>query len=493
MYFLVVGVISWLLMAATMASATEPGFLHLRQVWAPLPELWVYYDMDGESIEAPDASFFTATVGTHPAHIEEISRFEDTSEGVSYVFLVDISRSLKLQFGQVQKALQQWIQTLKTEDRAAIMTFGEDVKVAQDFTGDKALLLQKVERLAATDDKTQLHRGLVGAVDLARARLDEHLPRYRVIVTLSDGQDDFPGGMTQQEVIERLKENRTPIFALGFAPGTYTTKEKEALQALGVLARTSGGEYLAASGKTLEDAYARLRQRIRQVLVARLRCPVCVGDGQVHRVQLSYTAESKTFTDGLSVRLLPGLQPVPRPQPVSPSRLLPASSPERSWWPYALASLFIACGVVAAVLHLRKSIQKQQENEEIEQEQRPIDPVVTDIPSRPPISDGISIRLTLVGKTRMPKAFIAHLGDQVVIGRSQTECSIVIAHDPDISACHCVLTHERGLVFVHDLDSLSGTLVNGVPIVGRHKLQTDDVLLLGRTKLRFSLSDEAEK
>jgi hypothetical protein len=239
-------------MVATIASATGPVVLHLRQVWAPLPELWVYYDVDGESIETPDASLFTATVGTHPARVEKISRFEDTLEGVSYVLLVDISRPLKLQFSQVQKALKQWVQSLKAEDRAAIMTFGEEVKVVQDFTGDTALPL-------------------------------------------------------------------------------------------------------------------------------------------------------------------------------------------------------------------------------------------------PATNDGIHIRLTLVGKARMPRAFTTHLVDQVVIGRSQTECGVVISNDPDISACHCALTRERGLIFVHDLDSLSGTLVNGVPIVGRHKLQTDDVLLIGRTKLRFSLSDEAEK
>ena len=173
-------------MAATVASATEPVALHLRQVWASLPELWVYYDMDGEPTEVSDTSLFTAMVGTYPARIEEVNWFEDTSEGVSYVLLVDISRSLKLQFSQVQEALARWIQTLKAEDRAAIVTFGEDVNVAQDFTDDKALLLRKVEQLAATDNKTQLHCGLVRAMDLTRARLDENLPRYRVIVTLSE-------------------------------------------------------------------------------------------------------------------------------------------------------------------------------------------------------------------------------------------------------------------------------------------------------------------
>ncbi|MBI3797925.1 MAG: FHA domain-containing protein [Deltaproteobacteria bacterium] len=63
----------------------------------------------------------------------------------------------------------------------------------------------------------------------------------------------------------------------------------------------------------------------------------------------------------------------------------------------------------------------------------------------------------------------------------------------DVAARHCALRRERGLVFVRDLGALRGTLVNGVPISGRHKLQTDDVLLLGRTKLGFSLRDEAEK
>jgi Mg-chelatase subunit ChlD len=465
---------------ARVASAAEPDSLRVRLATGKVPEVTLYFDLvggNGQPVAIPQPSQFTLTVGALPAGNPQLQRFEHANEGVAYIFLVDISKSLKPeQFAQVRAALANWVEALTDKDRAAVLTFGKEVKFLQDFTGDKKSLQGVIESLAPTDTLTQLHQGLMRALEFGK-RADPDLPRYRVIVILSDGQDDFPGGVTSQEVLDRLKEDRVPIYALGFAPLTAAVKDKDALKALGVFARTSGGEYLEASGDQLEADYAALRQHIRQVFVVRFLCPTCIADGQVQRVQLTHTAGTKTLTDGLSVRLLPHSVAVP----ASSAPAVTTTVTGNARWPYRMAGIIIACLFVGG---LALFLTRKQPVEE--------DTAPPSLPVATPSFQGagIQIRLTEIGNIRPVRAYVVRLVDQLVIGSRPSDCEVVIPDDPDISFRHCVLVRENDMVFIRDLNSRNGTLVNGVPIIGRHKLNEEDILLLGRTKLRFLRAHE---
>ncbi|MBM4257056.1 MAG: VWA domain-containing protein [Deltaproteobacteria bacterium] len=417
------------------------------------------------------------SVGASPAVSLQLQRFEHTGEGVAYIFLVDVSQSLKPErFAQMRTALTDWVQEMRESDRAVVITFGKEVKLIQDFTRDKESLQSAIASLAATDTLTQLHLGLVRALEVGK-RADLDLPRYRVIVILSDGQDDFPGGVTSQEVLDRVKEDRMPIYALGFAPTAATVKDKEALKALGVFARTSGGEYLDASGDQLEAEYALLRQRIRQVFVAHFLCSACIANGQVHWIQLTHTAGTRRLTDGVALRLLPNNIAA------SPASLLtpPASAVTgNSHWPYRMVGAVLACVFVGGLILLLMR-KPQPVAEEVASTPLPVAPPV----SLASVDVGLQVRLAEVGARRPAKVYVTRLIDQLVIGGSATECDVVITGDPDIAARQCVLVREYDKVFVSDVDARSRTLVNGVPIAGRHRLYEDDILLLGRTKLRF--------
>jgi len=476
----------WLLLSIDTAHAADPESLRVRYAWAAVPDASVYFDLldaNNQAIEKPQAQQLTLTIGSSSATIGQVEPFAQANEGVAYVLLVDISKSLKLeQFVRVRTALKGWIQALIDKDRVAIVTFGKEVKLIHDFTGDKESLQKTVDTLAPTDDLTQLHQGFMRALEMGK-RADANLPHYRVIVTLSDGQDDFPGGVTAQEVLDRLKEDRVPIYTLGFAPPSLSGKEKDALKALGVLARTSGGEYLEAKGDRLEADYAALRQRIRRVFVAHVSCPTCVADGQVQRLQLTQTAGTRTLTDGLSLRLLPRVAAVTAPA-ATPTASVPLTPSEKTWWwPYAAGGILIALLAGAPFLLRRR---KPVVTPAAAGEEEPDSPLPSAVTS-PARASGLRVRLTVVGNVKPTKAYDVNLVDQAVIGRHPTECAVIIADDSEISARHCQLVREDEAVFVRDLESRNGTLVNGVPIVGRHKLCDDDLLSIGRTNLRCSL------
>ncbi len=480
MNFKLAVLVFWLSLFPHSVHAANPESLRVRHAWAAVPEASVYFDLldaTNQPIETPYVQQLTLTIGSASATIKQVEPFEQTKEGLAYVLLIDISQSLKpAQFARVRTALKGWIQALTDKDRAAIVTFGKEVKLIHDFTGDKESLQKTVTTLAPTDDLTQLHQGFIRALELGK-RADTNLPQYRVIVTLSDGQEDFPGGVTAQEVLDRLKEDRIPIYTLGITPSSLSEKQKDALKALGVLARTSGGEYVEVKGDRLEADYAALRQRIRRVFVARGSCSACVADGQVQRVQLTQTSATRTVTDGMPLRLLPRVATAP------PATAVPGRASEKMWWwPYAAGGMLVVLlAGVPFLLRRRRPVPTPPAGED--GDDSPLPPTVTASAKE----SGLRVRLTIVGNTKPTKAYDVNLVDQVVIGRHPTECAVIITDDPEISARHCQLVCEDEAVFVRDLESRNGTLVNGVPIVGRHKLCDDDLLSLGRTNLRFSL------
>jgi uncharacterized membrane protein len=74
--------------------------------------------------------------------------------------------------------------------------------------------------------------------------------------------------------------------------------------------------------------------------------------------------------------------------------------------------------------------------------------------------------------------------DYTVVGRAET-CDVRF-NDPDVSRAHAALQRQGGAVYLQDLGSTAGTLVNGVPATGRHFLNPGDIITLATVQLRFS-------
>jgi hypothetical protein len=81
----------------------------------------------------------------------------------------------------------------------------------------------------------------------------------------------------------------------------------------------------------------------------------------------------------------------------------------------------------------------------------------------------------------------ATVTDRLVLGRSGGPSGLAIPGDATISARHCELVFSKGRLFVCDLQSSNGTMVNGVPIQGNYPLEDGDRLTLGKTELRIRI------
>ena len=468
---------------------TLPSTLRITQARAATPGVAVYLDIraeNGEAVADVRAEQLQAEIGPYPANVQSVQAFTAAGEGVAYIFLVDVSKSLKPeQFAKIRDALRQWIETMGSQDRAAVVTFGETVRTVQDFSADRAALTTTIDELTLSDRHTRLHEGLIRALDLGR-RDDADLPRRRVIVTLSDGLADTAGGSTPEETLARIKEEPLPIFAIGFAAAAVSAKDKEAgFKALAAFAHASGGVFIAADAQPLVEVFAQLHKRVGEAYLLQLDCATCPGDGRTYPLRVKLLADKRVLTANSDLRLAAGVAP-PATEPVARLALW-------AWRAGAAGIVLLALlGSLAFLGVLRKKAQSAQQPAVAEAApevpsfrviERPANLPVTAMPEHRP---GIALRLTAVSGTQRGREWLVQVGRQTLMGRSP-QCAVVIDDDSEISSRHSVLSAEGGLLLVSDLGSTNGTSLNGSPISGQRRVADGDLILLGRTELRLNV------
>ena len=478
-----------IILSVSVSMAAELSGFRISQVNAKLPGVKTYLNISDESghlIQGVVPEQLTVTIGSKSVEVKTTTPFDATKEGVAYILLVDISKSLKeSQFVKIREALDAWIDGITEKDRILLMTFGTQVTQVQDFTKDKDALKTKVSQIKPTDNDTRLYQGLAKAMESAR-RTDPGLPTRRVIVTMSDGENDFAGGMTRQEVLDRIKEEQVPIYSIGYYNPPYSTAKETSLKILGGFSRTSGGEYHKAGNRSFLDMYTAIRKRSRDVYVADLNCPGCTGDGRVYRLQMTISSGHRSMTDGKDIRLFPADKPVPEPQPETPVPDKPAKKPLPTW-AYAAAGGGVLLLLLVIIPMVRRSKAKTAAPPESPPDTLNIDPA---LPSGGMPQAIIRVRLNRIGANVPSEPHTFSLGKPMVIGRLPSKSDIVLTGDEKISGEHCRFIDEKGKVYVFDLESRNGTLLNGVPITGKQRVEDGDMLLLGQSEFHVSISEE---
>ncbi|MDQ4097589.1 MAG: FHA domain-containing protein [Actinomycetota bacterium] len=78
-------------------------------------------------------------------------------------------------------------------------------------------------------------------------------------------------------------------------------------------------------------------------------------------------------------------------------------------------------------------------------------------------------------------------GRRVTVGRASD--NDIVLDDPTVSRHHLVFERLAAGWSAHDVRSMNGTLVNGMPISAGRPLYDDDQLLLGDSKIVYRVGD----
>ena len=446
----------------------------LIQAQANLPVITLWLNLPPASVIKPEQ--FSVSVGSKPTSILSVDGYRQTGEGVAYIFLVDISKSLQAQqFQHIKQALQHWSNAMSDQDRAALLTFGNKVQQILPFSADHERLITAIAGLSVSDNQTSLYQGLLETMNLVRQQSPD-LPARRAIVVLSDGMDDTVSGISVDDIITQSHEYQVPIYSIGFAAPPISEAKRQGLKIMGTLAHQSGGFFVQADADQIDIAYKQLQQHILQAYRIQINCPDCQADGQLYRLNLTWNDGQNILSDGLDLRLLPQHTAKPSPSPSPGSTDLP------------VALLIFSLGVCAFLIGLFMIYRQRLAKPPLEV----FDPVTVTQPvvalAKPILS--LSVKLTIVSGLQKGQTFQLPVGENTTLGRS-SQCDLSLVEDVEISAQHAMLQYLENKLSIRDLNSTNGTLVNGVPIHNTFPLKSGDLILLGRTELRIEFSGKA--
>lgn len=237
--------------------ADTPSRLHVR----------LEGDVSGAPLTLAEGGIAEATIGTGTVPV--VSMNAVTAEafgGMRYVFVLDHAMPIgSNRVTQLKDGMVAWIDSLTERDQAAILiSEAEEVRLAADFTSDKAVLRAAVDGYGKAVEyagKNMIYSAIKQAIELA-GRKDASLPRSSCVVVCSNGADTYQTLVTGEQLSQMLSADSIPLYVAGFA---YTA-QKEALVGLMNLARSSGGWSEDATPvndqQTLDIALGNLRQRI---------------------------------------------------------------------------------------------------------------------------------------------------------------------------------------------------------------------------------------
>jgi Ca-activated chloride channel homolog len=260
-------------LAPPIGTPAAGGPVRVEQVdTASYPEITLYVsarDAAGNPRADLSAADFAVTEDGVPVELSDFGGLG--GEPVSSVLVVDRSGSMDEddKIEGARDAAGAFVDLMRPGDRAALIAFNHEARVAQGFTADQGELRDAIERLEA-EDGTALYDAVVAGVELLR---DE--PGRRLLLVLSDGQDcsvpsdscpdEYGSSNTLQEAIAYAEAAGQPVAVVGLGDRAGAGDEGIDEAVLQQIAEATGGRYFyAPEAGELAVLYAGLAADVQQ-------------------------------------------------------------------------------------------------------------------------------------------------------------------------------------------------------------------------------------
>lgn len=145
---------------------------------------------------------------------QDVEFFAATEVPLDLILLIDGSTSMSDKVGVVRRAANGFIDTMRADDRAAIVSFSDGVRVLQPLTSDRARVRAAVEGIGAKG-ATALHNAIYVALkEFGRPAAARGEVRRQAIAVLSDGEDTS-SLISFDDVLDMAKRSGVSIYTIG--------------------------------------------------------------------------------------------------------------------------------------------------------------------------------------------------------------------------------------------------------------------------------------
>ncbi|MDY3971431.1 MAG: VWA domain-containing protein [Clostridia bacterium] len=498
-----------MLLVQTAVFAGDLYSTDVRQVYCFSDLLRTYVDAEdsgSNSINKPERSDVAATIDGNKLTVQDIRRFGDTDEGVADIFLVDISGSIRdSQMKQVKAAIKTWAANMKNNDRIAIITFGENVRCAIDFSNDRGAIDNAVNSITNNDRKTQLYGGISEALKLA-TRTDANLPKRKNIVLITDGVNDYNGGVSENDVFTQLKDDLVPVYSM------LMPNSEKGRATINSVTEYSGGKMYDMSNKQIDTVYGWIRESIQNSYTVDFAYGNAVADDGKHSLNVKIAQGDKIAEDSVQFTFKKSDEPSGAYAMGESKNVTDENKEEKNEENSSDNKkkliliigiiLFVAVAIVAFILFL---VMRGRNTEDI---------YTSDIYSGGSsqsfnqgypdhINNGYNNAQSSQGMDRTMN--VNEMGQDITIvlspinGGAQLTAKMngivnigrgplneIVINDDLVSGRHCSITNENGVMYIEDMMSTNGTILNGILINSKSEIRNNDTLMLGNNEYRVS-------
>jgi VWFA-related protein len=189
------------------------------------------YDNHQRMVTNLDKSAFTVLEDGQPQTITSFRR-EDIPVAVGIV--IDNSGSMRDKRPAVNQAALNFVRASNRRDEVFIVNFNDEYYLDQDFTSNTAQLKEALDKIESRGG-TALYDAVVASADHLKknARLEK-----RVILVVTDGEDNASRESLEQAVRRLQAENGPTVYTIGLLGGE---KQRRARRALTEMAVSTGG------------------------------------------------------------------------------------------------------------------------------------------------------------------------------------------------------------------------------------------------------------
>lgn len=425
-----------------------------------LPHVRVYC----ETSEHYPVEGISVAINGYEAEIAKADTFSKFGEGVDYFVLVDVSASIeKKDFDEVKKTLIDFGKnSLSNNDKVFLVPFGEKVyqKQATDYyTPGSKEFSNAVMSLEGEDEYTNLFNAIDTVASMIDNELSEELNRS-VVLLITDGMDDTTGGYkNKEEASKSIKTLNTPLYAFAIN-GTKKSKDD-----LGELARSLNGRLY--TGNLLNDLNS-LKKSIDNTLTIDAEANNAADIGSSFDIEVRVNGvekaiEKKNITSNKSGELKNSFK-------YNATKLS-----KEYWWVIAI----VAVALIALFLFL--GIKRHKGIVKVDGETVFRDNVT----QRQHISvnrkNVITLHLTMSVDGSDMISHDVELINSIIVGRSNI-CDLYV-DDPTMARQNFAMEYRDGRMYIQDLNSTNGTILNGIRITSIQELHRGDTIVAGRSKI----------
>lgn len=150
------------------------------------------------------------SISNQNAEIIQTGLLSDTSALVETTILIDVSTSMPSSMREnVIIILKKLIEDKPANEEFKIVVFGDKINILQDFTSDRYELASIIDKIEFSSKQSIIYDAIYNTIP-TMTQIDKKPTFYRTII-ITDGVDDTISGITKEELLIRLQNERYPV------------------------------------------------------------------------------------------------------------------------------------------------------------------------------------------------------------------------------------------------------------------------------------------